>query len=208
MDIFEMVLEHIAPVLFFIIPLLIPILIVMRIFKYKDVIVEMMDQARKNPDYYKNNPEAARQLMMRLRLGGNKASKEIWDKKQEEKHQRALEEARQRIRRGQEVEEHMAGGVRDRDDRDDEEREFDLFHSAARKRRQQEMYKYSKARVDPKKMRKDSKIKTTAGIFLLGGGVILLGAAFYEQMQIETFWVAILVVVAGLYLLKSDPERL
>ena len=206
MDIFEMVLESIIPVLFFLFPLIIPILIVMRIFKYKDVIVELMEHSRKNPNYYKKNPEAARQLMMRL--GGKKIPKEEWDRKQAEKHQRSLDFARQQIRRGQEVDEYLAESARDRDERDEDERAFDLFHSAAQKRRQQEMYKYSKRRVDPKKLRKDSKFKTTVGILLIGGGATLLGVAFYQEMQTETFWVGLVVIAAGLYLLKSDPERL
>ncbi|MCB1592053.1 MAG: hypothetical protein KDI90_06330 [Alphaproteobacteria bacterium] len=184
-------IESILPLVSFLFVLLIPIMIVIRLFRFKDVIVRLVDEARKNPDMFKNNPEALRSVLTQLQRAkkeGRSSSSGLSSKQ------------RQRVpastRSSTNVSHSRRGGVLNAG--------RDLRSSSSTNTRRASAVRGT-ARMT--QIRAEQKLKTTVAVLLLLAGVVLLFSNYFYEYHYESFYSGIAMMVAGLYLLKTDVER-
>ncbi len=186
MNIDAFIAEFFLPLLFFIFPLLIPALIVAKIFRFKDVIVRLMDEARKNPDLYKNDPEAVKALLLKLQQnrGGSRTVN---------------------IQQGQTRVQGRSGSVPSSSGRSVQRNSQAgrSLSSSTTVRRSSPLR--GTARMS--QIRQEHKIKTTVAVMLLLGGVGMLFSTYYYGFQPEAFMGGAVMMGAGLFLLKSGVER-
>lgn len=190
MDIFLPLLESFLPLLFFLFPLLIPVLVVLRIFRFKDVLVKIIEEARKNPQFYKDNPEAARALMRQLQKSKGGASSQPGQKSAGSSQ-------------GQAGKRSSLGSV------PSSSRSAGMLHSGRDLRSKTPARRSSPIRGTARmtQLRQEQKIKTSVAVLFLVGGVSLLFSNYAYGYNYETFYGGIVLMAAGLYLLKTDIER-
>lgn len=186
MNVDVLIAEFLLPLVFMLLPLLIPVIIVSKIFRFKDVIVRLVDEARKNPDLYKNNPEAVKSLLLKLQK--NKAGPQTLSNRQ-----------------GQTRPQGRSGSVPTSSGRSTQSgsQTRKSLSSGSSTRRSSPLR--GSARMS--QLRQEHKIKTTVAVMLLLGGVGMLFSTYYYGFQPEAFLGGAVMMGAGLFLLKSGVER-
>lgn len=189
MDIAAMLMESVLPLALWLFPLLIPVFIVMRLFRFKDVVVKLMDEVRRNPDIYKNNPEAVKALLGKLQ----RSSKNPGGSVAKAGQRRSQTSNSSSVKRSSSVPSSRGGVL-----------------PSGRDLRTVKPSKYSTPLRGTSRMtqsRQEHKLKTTVAVLLLLGGVTMLFSTYFYGYQYEPFVGGIVLMVAGLYLLKTDVER-
>lgn len=191
MDIAALLLESVLPLAVYVLPVLIPVIIVLRLFRFKDVVVKLMDEVRRNPDIYKNNPEAVKALLGKMqRTSRNPGG--VVAKAGQKPGQPANSSS---VKRSSSVPSSRGGGG---------------VLPSGRDLRTVKPSKYSTPLRGTSRMtqsRQEHKLKTTVAVLLLLGGVTMLFSTYFYGYQYEPFIGGIVLMVAGLYLLKTDVER-
>lgn len=184
MDIAALLLESVLPLAVYVLPILIPVMIVMRLFRFKDVVVKLMDEVRRNPDAYKNNPEAVKALLTKMQRGSSRPPAGGG----------RPAGGPAPVKRSSSVPPSRGGGVlpsgRDLRTVTPSKRSTPLRGTARMTQSRQE-----------------HKLKTTVAVLLLLGGVTMLFSTYFYGYQYEPFFGGIVLMGAGLYLLKTDVER-
>lgn len=183
MDIAALLMESVLPLAVYLLPLLIPVFIVMRLFRFKDVVVKLMEEVRRNPDAYKNNPEAVKALLGKMQRTSKPSA-----------GGRRPVAAPPPVKRSSSVPASRGGGVlpsgRDLRTVTPSKRSTPLRGTARMTQSRQE-----------------HKLKTTVAVLFLLGGVTMLFSTYFYGYQYEPFYGGIILMAAGLYLLKTDVER-
>ncbi|MBK9587006.1 MAG: hypothetical protein KA099_02335 [Alphaproteobacteria bacterium] len=186
MNVAALIAEFFLPMIFMLLPLLIPVIIVSKIFRFKDVIVRLLDEARKNPNLYKNDPEAVRMLMLKLQQnkGGSRTVNIRQEPSRTPGRTTSVPPSSGRSSSGQ-------------------SQSSRSLRSSSSARRSSPLR--GTARMS--QIRQEHKIKTTVAVFLLLGGVGMMFSTYYYGFQPEAFMGGAVMMGAGLFLLKSGVER-
>ncbi|MBK6895219.1 MAG: hypothetical protein IPH06_01330 [Alphaproteobacteria bacterium] len=183
MNVAALIFQFLVPILF---PLFILGIVVSKIFNFKDVIIRLLDEARKNPGLYKNDPEAVRDLMLKLqqKKGGSRTVNIRQEPSRTPGRTTSVPPSSGRSSSGQ-------------------SQSSRSLRSSSSARRSSPLR--GTARMS--QIRQEHKIKTTVAVFLLLGGVGMLFSTYYYGFQPEAFMGGAVMMGAGLFLLKSGVER-
>ncbi|MCB1840223.1 MAG: hypothetical protein H6858_02795 [Rhodospirillales bacterium] len=183
MNMVELIAEFILPVLF---PLFVFGIVISKIFRFKDSIVRLMDEARKNPDLYKKDPEAMRELLLKLQQSKGGRSVPVRQSSSQKSSSRSSSVPLSSGARGSRL---VQSGR-------------DLRTTTPTKRSSP-----LRGTARMTQIRQEHKIKTTVAVFFLLGGVSLLFSTYYYGFVPEMFLTGAVLMGAGLFLLKSGVER-
>lgn len=189
MDFSALVIAYVLPFVFFAGWMLIPVMIVMRLFRFKDVIVKLMEEVRKNPNIYKDNPEAVRTVMRQLQQSSQRPNRSTGGGVRPQPGKSATSQRRSSVPSSRSGSSVLHTGRN--------------LSSSASSRRSTALR--GTARMT--QIRQEHKIKTTVAVFMLLGGVMLMLSTYFYGYAHEPLIGGGVLMAAGLYLLKTDVER-